>query len=472
MGNCVNNQVLAYSDRLTLANTSIAERFQASLYVLSEMIEKNEQAISIDSQGLDSLIAILDEMLSNQLDAILSHDKFQQLESLWLSVSHLLSTATHCDNTEIDILTIDKQGLADDLSEQSSLNNSGLYRHLYSEEYDTPGGEPYAAVITPFSFTKSKSDIELLRSVSEVCARSHSPFIANIGASFFNKQSIVDIDSLADLEITADSAEYIAWNSLRQSAFAHYLGLCLPKFIIRESYNELNTVRSFQYYSDRNVACWAPSSIAFANNLIKSFHAHGWCVNICGLDSGGKVENMRLSQQHTPFGECKPLPTEAVFSETIELGLSELGLIPLSYYKNSDFSCFFSASSLKEPGTYLDNAETANAAMNTKLPYVFLSSRIAHYLKVIQRENIGSNKTRLTLENELNRWLGTLVTKMSSPSPEQVANYPLKYGKIGVEPISGRPGIYQMSLQIVPHFQVEGVDITLSLVSEIPGEKN
>lgn len=205
-----------------------------------------------------------------------------------------------------------------------------------------------------------------------------------------------------------------------------------------------------------------------AANLTRSFAKYGWMLNIRGAESGGKIEKLLVHHYDVGRGLQAKIPTEIVIPETREFEYANLGFIPLSYYKNSDNACFFSVNSIQKPQEYSTKEATANGRINARLPYVFLSSRLGHYLKVMQRENIGSNKNRMELEAELNQWLQTLITKMNNPGPDLVATHPLRDGKIVVEDISDNPGFFKVSMSILPHFQIEGVDVQLSLVSKLP----
>ena len=168
------------------------------------------------------------------------------------------------------------------------------------------------------------------------------------------------------------------------------------------------------------------------------------------------------------------IPTEVLIPDRREFELSELGFIPLAFYKNNDYACFFSANSTQNPAQYIgpdgDDA-TANSRLSARLPYLFLTSRLAHYLKVIQRENIGASKEREELQIELEKWIKTLVTDMPNPGPELKARCPLSKAQIEVQDIADNPGFYNVSMMVRPHFQIEGVDVSLSLVSRLPKEK-
>ncbi|MNS87657.1 hypothetical protein D3C72_1216050 [compost metagenome] len=236
-------------------------------------------------------------------------------------------------------------------------------------------------------------------------------------------------------------------------------------------------VRAFNYTEavkgpDHNRYLWANASFSFAANMVQSFIKNGWCVQIRGPQAGGLVEDLPIHLYDLGTGNQAKIPTEVLIPETREFEFANLGFIPLSYYKNHDFACFFSAHSAQKPALYDTKEATANSRVNARLPYIFLLSRIAHYLKLIQRENIGTTKDRRLLELELNSWIKTLVTEMTDPGDELQASHPLRDARVIVEDIEDNPGFFRVKLFIVPHFQIEGMDINLSLVSQMPKAKN
>lgn len=459
-----------------IAGKEMNERIAASLQVLLSLSMQQDQPIDrVDKVMLDQYIGRIDEMLSEQLDAILHHPKFQEIESLWRSLKYVVDRTDFTANIKIEVLDVDKQTLIDDFEDVSEIPQSGLYKQIYEREYDTPGGEPFTSMISAFEFDASTTDITLLRNLSKVASVAHCPFIGSVGGAFFNKSSISDVVEIEDLINYMDRAEYIRWNSFRESEDSRYIGLTLPRFLLRLPYGEHNPVKQFQYHED--VTCsseqylWGRASFAFAANLTESFRQYGWCVNIRGPESGGKIENLPLHQYNAGRGLQTKIPSEVLIAETRELAFANLGFIPLSYYKNSDYACFFSANSVQKPAVYHDKQANSNSRINSRLPYIFLSSRVAHYLKVLQRENIGSSISRSEQEEELNQWLNTLITKMNNPGPELAATRPLREGRVDVEESPDNPGYYRVNLYAVPHFQVEGMDVKLSLVGQMPAGK-
>ncbi len=457
-----------------MAGHSLSSRLTAGLQVFLDMVAGDASTVQrIDKVLLDHYIAKIDETISNQLDAILHHDEFQQTESIWRGLKYVVDNTDFRANIKVELLDVDKESLREDFADAPDTTQSGLYKHIYVQEYDTPGGEPISAVISNYEFDAGAPDITLLGELSRVAAAAHCPFIGAAGSNFFKKEKIDDVTRIDDLANYMDRAEYIRWNSLRETDDARYLGLVLPRFLLRLPYGEDNPIRVFNY--QENVTgegaenyLWGNASFAFAANMSRSFKKYGWTVNIRGPEAGGKVEKLPLHQYDIGRGLETKIPTETVIPETRELEYANLGFIPLSYYKNSDFACFFSANSTQKPQLYSTPEATSNARINSRLPYIFLSSRLGHYLKVLQRENIGSSKNRLELEGELNDWLQSLVTKMNKPGPELAATHPLRDGKVIVEDIADNPGFYKVSMYAIPHFQIEGVDVKLSLVGQMP----
>ncbi len=463
-----------YSDSTNFADISADERVTAALQVLLKFVTAQTNTVKrIDRVLLDGFIARIDEMLSDQLNTVMHNPAFQQVESRWSSLRYLVERTDFKSNIKLEILDVSKQALLDDFSDAPDATQSGLYKHVYVDEYDTPGGEPISAIISDIEFDSGAQDIALLRDVSKVAAVAHCPFLGSIGAKFFGKNDIDDIMKIEDIGSYMERAEFIRWNGFRESEDARYVGLCFPRFLLRLPYGEQNPVKGFNYQekvrseSHENFL-WGAASFAFAANLTNSFKKNGWTVNIRGPRSGGKVENLPIHQYDAGRGLQTKIPSESVISETRELEFANLGFIPLSYYKNSDYACFFSANSTQKPKLYTTSQATANSRINSRLPYIFLASRIGHYLKVLQRENIGAAKDKTVLEKELNGWLQTLVTTMNDPHPDLIATHPLREGSVQVNDIEDNPGYYSVSLFIRPHFQVEGVDVRLSLVSQMP----
>ncbi|EQA5709323.1 type VI secretion system contractile sheath large subunit, partial [Cronobacter sakazakii] len=404
-------------DSQRLADASADERVTAAVRVFLERLKQSGQQVEkLDKTLLDHHIAELDRQISRQLDTVMHHPEFQQVESLWRGLKHLVDRTDYRQNVRTEILDIAKEDLRQDFEDAPEIIQSGLYWHTYTAEYDTPGGEPVGAVISSYEFDASAQDMALLRNISKVSAAAHMPFIGAVGPKFFLKDSMEEVAAIKDIGNYFDRAEYIKWKSFRDTDDARYIGLTLPRVLGRLPYGpDTVPVRSFNYVEevkgpDHEKYLWTSASFAFAANMVKSFINNGWCVQIRGPQAGGAVQDLPIHLYDLGTGNQVKIPSEVMIPETREFEFANLGFIPLSYYKNRDYACFFSANSAQKPALYDTPDATANSRINARLPYIFLLSRIAHYLKLIQRENIGTTKDRRLLELELNNWVRGLVT--------------------------------------------------------------
>jgi len=470
------------TDQVTLEQAADREatgsRLTLAVSHLVHAIAVSERPVQrVDKVLVDQMIGELDRKLSNQVNEILHHEQFQKLESAWRGLKFLVDKTNFRRNIKIEVLNVSKEDLREDFEDAPEPVQSGLYKQIYTMEYDQPGGEPIGGIIANYQFGRGPQDVSLLQSVSKIAAATHAPFIGSVGHEFFGLKSILDLPNMPDLAPLFEQAEYTKWNSFRDSEDSRYVGLTTPRFLLRLPYGkETVPVKAFNFEEDvkgeeHDKYLWGNASFAFASNLVGSFADNGWCVNIRGPQAGGLVEDLPLHLFESGGDTETKIPTEILIPDRREFEFAELGFMPLSFYKNRDFACFFSAHASQKPKKYDDPNATANSRLCANLPYLFLVSRLAHYLKVIQRENIGAAKEKEELQAELDRWISKLVTEMDNPGPELKARCPLRAAQIVVTDIADNPGFYHVEMRVRPHFQIEGVDVDLSLVSQLPKAK-
>jgi len=441
-------------------------------HFVQAVAESGTQVEMLDKTMIDMAIANLDKKIGAQVNEIIHHPDFQELESSWRGLYFAIERTDFRQNIKMELMNCSMEKLREDFEDTPDIVQSGLYKQIYKSEYDTPGAAPVAAMIGNYEFDKSIQDMTLLQNVSKVAASTHCPFLTSVGADFFGEKDISAISSKPDISSFFDQAEYMRWNSFRSSEDSRYVGLTLNKFLGRLPYGEEGEkVKTFSFeedYSAKEKYLWTNPAFAFLSNINRSFAKNGWAVNIRGPQAGGKVDDLPTHIFESSKGKQIRIPTEMLLAERQEFELAESGFIPLSIYKGKNFGVFFSAHSAQKPVEYNDKAATANARLSANLPYLFLVSRLAHYLKVLQREEIGSAREKEDIQKELSKWINSLVTKASSPTAEQKAKYPLREAKIEVFDSKEAPGYYHVSMKVRPHFQVEGVDIDLSLVARMP----
>lgn len=455
------------------------EIIMGGLRVLLEAVTQGEGETveQIDEALLEGFEAELDKQIGAQVDAIIHHESFQKLESAWKGLKYLVDKADPAKGVVIDVLDASKDQMRESFKGMP-LIQSAFYNMVHDKAYDQYGAHPYAAIVTNFEFDGSAGDIGLLTNLSKVAAACHSPIIGSVGHNFFGKSSMEEWLKLPDVKAHMKLDEFTRWNAFRKTPDARYVGLTFPRFLLREPYgpDSPDPTKSFDYVEtvkglDHENYLWGNSSFAFAANISRAFMDDGWAVQIRGPQAGGMVKDLPVSFYNIGKGKEMKIPTEVDINDTLERACSDLGFMPLVHSAGDNFACFFSANSVQEPEEYMDDVATANSKINARLPYIFLASRIAHYLKVQQRENIGSTKDKAALQEELDTWIKNYVIAMDKPGIEQTKKYPLRAAKILVENMEGNPGYYRVEAQIMPHFQIEGMDISLSLVSQMPREK-
>jgi type VI secretion system protein ImpC len=443
---------------------------------IAELLAPTHQGAKIDKTIVDGMIVEIDKKVSKQLDQILHNAAFQKLESAWRGLKFVVDRTNFRENIKVELLNVSKEDLQADFEDAPEVTKSGLYKIAYTAEYGTFGGKPYGAMFSNYDFGPGAQDMELLRNCAAVAAMAHAPFFGAAGASFFGAKDMLALPNLKDLSSLFEGPQYTKWNSFRETEDARYIGLLMPRFLLRLPYGEKTLpVKRFNYSEDcvdkHDEYLWGNASFAMATRLADSFAKYRWCPNIIGPQSGGTVENLPL-HQYQAMGEVQTkTPTEVMISERREFELSEQGFIALTFRKDSDNAAFFSANSVQKPKTFGQSPEGKAAELNyrlgTQLPYIFVACRIAHYLKVIQREQIGTNKEAAELEGELNTWISQYVVDQDGVSSYLRGIRPLRQASVTVAEVPGNAGFYKVDMKVRPHFKYMGANFTLSLVGKL-----
>jgi len=453
----------------------IAKRGLAAL--IAEMVRPERAGARIQQAVADQMIAQLDGKLSHQIDEILHHKDVQRLESAWRGFKLLVDRTDFRENIKIQFLDVSKQDLLGDFEDSPEIMKSGLYKHCYTAEYGQFGGEPIGAMVGHYDFdVTNPQDMKLLQYTASVAAMAHAPFITAASPKTFGEESWLSLPNLKDLRSIFEGPQYAKWRSFRESEDARYVGLTAPRFLLRLPYGpDTVSVREFNYCETvtdgHEKYLWGNTAWTFATRLTDSFAKYRWCANIIGPQSGGAVEDLPVHVFKAMGALEQKIPTEVLISERREFELSEEGFIALTMRKGSDNAAFFSANSCQKAKTFGQSKEgkeaEANYKLGTQLPYIWVINRLAHYIKVIQRENIGSWKEKADLNRELNNWIGQYVADMDDPAPAVRSRRPLRQAQVIVEDVEGDPGWYRVSLKVRPHFKYMGAYFTLSLVGKL-----
>lgn len=470
-----NTNAAAVKESKPLVQKGVREllRQVLQLNAQAEKDNKPEEKLRVDRVAVDRAIAELDKKLGQQLDKIIHNKKYQELESAWRGLKFMVERTDFRQNIRVSLLNVTKDALLEDFKDSAELFQSGLYTHVHKAEYGQFGGKPYGAIISNYDFGPSEPDVELLRFCGGVAAMAHAPFIAAAGSEFFGVKSFEGLPRIKDVRGMFESKQYISWRSLRDSEDARYIGLTCPRFLLRRPYGADNPVRSFNYQEEstsHDHFAWGNTAFAFATRLTESFAKYRWCPNIIGPQGGGTVEQLPVHLYKSDGDLVQKIPTEVLIPEVLEYELSEEGFIALTMRKDSDNACFFSANSIQKPKIFPNTPEgkmaETNSRLGMQLPYMFVISRLAHYIKVLQREALGTDKEKKDLQRDLETWIRQYVTEDDNPMPGIRAQRPLRSAEIKVEEVAGRPGWYSVGIKVRPHFKYMGASFTLSLVGQ------
>ncbi|KQP22436.1 type VI secretion system contractile sheath large subunit [Pseudorhodoferax sp. Leaf267] len=431
--------------------------------------------------SIEAMIAELDAQLSRQVNLILHHPEFQALESAWRGLHYLVNNTETDEMLKISVMNISKKDFGKTLKKfkGTAWDQSPLFKKIYEEEFGQLGGEPFGALVGDYYFDHSPPDVELLGEMSKVAAAAHTPFIAAASPSLMQMGSWQELSNPRDLTKIFTTPEYAAWRSLRSSEDSRYIGLAMPRFLARLPWGAKTApVEEFNFEeattgADHSAYAWANSAYAMAVNINRSFKMYGWCTRIRGVESGGAVEGLPTHTFPTDDGGvAMKCPTEIAIGDRREAELAKNGFMPLLHRKNSDFAVFIGAQSLQKPDEYDDPDATANANLSARLPYLFACSRFAHYLKCIARDKVGSFKERADMAKWLNKWIMNYVDGDPANSSEATkSRKPLAAAEVTVEEVPGNPGYYTSKFFLRPHYQLEGLTVSLRLVSKLPSQK-
>jgi len=454
---------------------------EEAVSTLAQQALQDTQVISDDVLStIDSIIAEIDKKLTEQTNLIIHAAEYTKLEGAWRGLHHLVNNTETDEQLKIRVMNVEKKELAKTFKKYKGVawDQSPIFKKIYGAEYDQLGGEPYGCLVGDYHFDHSAPDVEILNGMKQVAAASHAPFITGADPSVLQMESWEELSNPRDLTKILSTPEYAAWNSLRDSEDAKYIGLALPRFLARVPYGaKTDPVEEFDFEEDNthgaNSYVWANSAYAMAVNINRSFKEFGWCSRIRGVESGGTVEGLPVHTFPSDDGgvdmQC---PTEISIGDRREAELAKNGFMPLLHRKNTDSAAFIGAQSLQRPAEYQDPDATANANLAARLPYLFATCRFAHYLKCMVRDKVGTFKEREDMRLYLQDWITQYVDGDPESSGEVTkAQKPLAAAEVVVEEVPGNPGYYSSKFFLRPHYQLEGLSVSLRLVSKLPSAK-
>ncbi len=451
--------------------------------IISELVKEVLQGTVVMSENLsvtlDARVAELDRLISEQLSEVMHHPSFQKLESSWSGLHYLCKQTSTGSGMKIKLLNAQKKELVRDFKSAIDFDQSALFRKVYEEEFGTFGGAPFGTLVGDYEITRQPEDLYFVEQMSHVAAAAHAPFLSAASPELFGLDSFTELGKPRDLSKVFDTVDYAKWRSFRESEDARYVGLALPRFLGRLPFDPKHgtAVENFNFVedvdgSDHGKYLWVNAAYAMAARLTAAFEQYGWCAAIRGVEGGGLVEDLPTHTFKTDEGEVAlKCPTEIAITDRREKELSDLGFMPLVHCKNTDYAAFFGAQSAQKARKYESDAANANAVLSAQLQYMFSVCRIAHYLKALMRDKVGSFASAQNVEEHLNRWIRQYVVEDDNATQDTKAAYPLREASVQVSEVPGRPGTYRAVSFVRPHFQLDELSVSLRLVAELPSSQ-
>ena len=456
--------------------------------LIDELMEKHITVSKSVLQSLKEREEAIDRAVSKQLSAIMHHEKFQKLEGSWRGLNYLVMNTETATDLKIKVLHAPQRELLRDFERATEFDQSTLWKKIYETEYGQAGGVPYGALVADYEFTKHNDDISLLTQLTQVAASSFTPLLTAASPELFEMESWEDLNRPRDLAKVFDNVSYVKWQSFRDSEDSRFAYLTLPRTQARDLYGaNTKPIDEFNFeevsLGDRGQSievkheqfCWMNSAYVLGTRLTDAYSRTGFCVAIRGYSSGGQVQDLPAYIFETEEGDLElKCPIETQIPDRRLAELDKLGFLPLAHYKNTDYAVFFGAQSAQKPKFYGKKKDVQfaneNAQISARLPYIMAMSRIAHFLKVIARDKIGSFMEREDCEKWLNNWIAEYVSA-GTPSDEEKAKFPLAEAKVKVNSIPGKPGAYDAVCYLRPWLQLEELNAAMSLVTQIPSGK-
>lgn len=453
-------------------------------YLIGELIKEIVQGtVTVTDNmalSLDQRIAEIDMLVSRQLSKIMHHPEFQKVEAAWRGLYYFCQETPSNPLIKITMLDTTKREMIKDLQSATDFDQSNLFKKVYEEEYGSFGGAPFAALIGDFAFDRIPTDMYLLEQLSHIAAAAHAPFIAASSPELLGLESFTELDRPRDITKIFETAEYVQWRSFRENDDSRYIALTLPRVLGRLPYHPKDGMFTHGFNFVEAVSgdnhqqyLWMSSAYAFATRLTHAFDLYGWCAAIRGVEGGGLVQGLPIHHFKTLDGELVfKCPTEIAITDRREKELSDLGFIPLIHCKNTDYATFFAAQSTQKPKKYSTDIANANAVLSSQIQYVLAVSRIAHYLKAMMRDKLGSFNSASQVEVCLNDWLSQYVLLDDGATQEAKAQFPLREASVKVIENPAAPGYYKSVVFLRPHFQLDELSVSLRLVTELPQALN
>lgn len=444
------------------------------------------------AQRLNRDIAFIDRLVNEQLNELLHQPAFQDLEGSWRGLYYLWSKAVGEGDSaiKVKVLSASWRELDRDFERAIEFDQSQLFRKVYENEFGTAGGEPFGLLLGDYEIhprpaaDHPHNDMSVLSSISQIAAAAFCPFVTAASPALFGLDDFSTLEQRLDHAKTFDQLEYVKWRAFRDSEDSRFVGLVLPRVLMRPPYRDDGT-RLDEFVFQEDVAgpdqrkyLWGNAAYAFGAVVVRAFAEAGWLADIRGVrravDGGGLVTGLATHSFGTDRdGVALKTSTDVVITDQLEKELSELGFIPLCPCHDTPYSAFYSNQSTQKAKRYDRQAATTNAKISAMLQYMLCVSRFAHYVKILGRDKLGAFGEAEELEAMLQNWIVRYVTSDSEASAEVKARFPLREARVEVRERPDKPGAYDCVMQLAPHYELDELQAAVRINTQLaPGRSS
>ena len=305
----------------------------------------------IEPQQAEMLDAV-DAATSELMQRILHHPDFQAIESAWRGVYFLVSRLETDEQLKLYLLDISKAELTADLGATDNMRSTGIYKLLVEQIVETFGGEPWAVLAGNYIFDNSHEDAELLGCIAKIAKASGAPFITAANDKVLGCESLAKTPDPVDWQKLHGAEQSQAWQALRKLPDAAYLGLALPRFMLRLPYGaDTDPIEQFEFEEmpsepDHNYYLWGNPSFACVYLLAQAFTHHGWNLRPGIIQD---IEGLPL-YIYKEEGESRVKPcAEVVLTERAAEIILDKGIMPLLSFRNQDIIRLARFQSIADP---------------------------------------------------------------------------------------------------------------------------
>ncbi|WP_119343368.1 type VI secretion system contractile sheath large subunit [Facilibium subflavum] len=474
----LNKLAIEDTGNVSAINQLFDDYYARNLAALSIILANNESIENYNKSYIQKAIERIDALVSAQLNAIISQESFKQLHTQWLQIQDVFNGKGEDDKIDVCLLDVSKDELQYDFERNLyDISSSDLFQKVYVDEFDQYGGEPYGLLMGMYDFSYHEEDITWLSGMGMVAEGAHAPFLGAVNLDFFGVENASELRKIKSFESLMEHPRYRHWNDFRETDQAAYIGLCVGQYIVKQPYHPTNnavpgkSLKGFSEvvdsYESKEAYLWASTNIHMARNIMRSYDKTGWMQYIRGPENGGYVENLLAPVYNINGYDEQRSALDVSFADYMELSLANVGLIPLIEEKRTKNAAFFSVQSIKKVNEFVDDMDSINSQLVANLSYTLSISRIAHYIKCVIREKIGSVVSKEVIYNIINDWIQRYVTIAFKPTPLEMAKYPFRAAEVVVNPIPGKAGWYKTQVTLLPHIQFEGMDTTLKVDAKL-----